>query len=88
MPVEADKPISGFLTIRRIKAHDLEEAEKLVLESFWKEEKVKSMMEATKVKFGNSDSCNVELDSYVELSWFRWYFTQCSEAFIYYSNED
>jgi hypothetical protein len=87
VPVEGDKPIRGFFTIRRVVADTPEAAESKAIAALEQEERFQGLLEATEQKLGSRNGCRVRLESIGELSWFRWYFSRQSSSFIFFQDD-
>jgi hypothetical protein len=88
VPVEGDKPIRGFYTIRRVLADSSADAERSAIATLQQEEKYRSLVETTERESGSRDGCSIRLDSIGQLSWWRWYFTRHTASFIFYSDDE
>ncbi len=88
VPVEGDKPIRGFFTIRRVLADSPEEAERSAIATLQQEERYRSLVETTERELGSRDGCHVRLDDIGYLSWWRWHFTRYSLSFIFYQDDE
>jgi len=88
VPVEGDKPIRGFFTIRRVLADSPEEAERTAVATLEQEERYRGLLETTKRKLGSSAECRVRLEHIGHLSWWRWHFTRHSPSFIFFSDDE
>lgn len=88
VPVEGDKPIRGFYTIRCVLANSPEDAERRAIDTLEQEEKYRGLVEATERELGSSSGCRVQLDSIGRFSWFRWHFSRPSPSFILYSDDE
>jgi len=82
VPVEGEKPIRGFFTIRRVLADSPEDAERKAVATVEQEEKYHALVRTTERELGNRDGCSVCLESIGQLSWFRWHFSRHSSSFI------
>jgi len=87
VPVEGDKPIIGFFTVRRVIAENAQDAERLAIETLEQEERYQELVETTAKELGFRNSCSVRLDSIGYLSWIRWNFSRHSPSFIFYQDE-
>jgi len=87
VPVEGDKPIIGFFTIRRVLAGNAEEAKRSAIETLEQEKRYLELVEITAKELGFRNSCSVRLDSIGYLSWFRWRFGRHSQSLIFYQDE-
>jgi hypothetical protein len=88
VPVEGDKPIRGFFTIRRVLADSPEEAEQSAIATLQQEERYRSLVETTERELGSGDGCRVRLDDIGYLSWWRWHFTKHSPSYIFYGDDE
>ena len=87
VPVEGDKPIIGFVTIRRVIAENAQDAERLAIETLEREARYQELVETTAKELGFRNSCSVRLDRIGYLSWIRWTFSRHSPSFIFYQDE-
>jgi hypothetical protein len=87
VPMEGDKPIIGFFTIRRVLADNAEEAKRLAIETLEQEKRYQELVEINAEVLGFRNSCSVCLDSIGHLSWFRWRFGRHSPSLILYQDE-
>src|SRR5215467_10985666 len=78
VPVERERPIKGFFTIRRVIAKDAEEAKRIAIETLEQEKRYQELVETSAKELGFGNSCNVRVDSIGYLSWFRWRFSRHS----------
>ena len=88
VPVEGDKPIRGFYTIRRVLADSPEEAEQSAIATLEQEERYRGLLETTERESGSRTGCRVRVDSIGHLSWWRWCFTRYSPSFIFYGDDE
>ena len=88
VPVEGEKPIRGFFTIRRVLADSPEEAERMAIATLEQEERYRGLVETTERELGSRDGCRVRLESIGQLSWFRWRFSRHSASFMFYSDDE
>ena len=90
VPVEGDKPIRGFFTIRRVLADSPEEAERSAIATLQQEERYRSLVETTERELGSRDGCRIRLrlDHIGHLSWWRWHFTKHSPSFIFFEEDE
>ena len=87
IPMEGDKPIKGFFTVRRVLAENAEEAKRLAIETLEQERRYQELVEFTVMELGCRNSCSVHLESIGYLSWFRWRFGRHSPSLILYQDE-
>jgi hypothetical protein len=88
VPIEGEKPIRGFFTIRRVRAESPKDAERSAIATLEQEERYRGLVETTERETGRRDGCRVRLESIGELSWFRWHFSRHSPSFIFYSDDE
>ena len=88
VPVEGDKPIRGFFTVRRLLADTSEDAEQDAISMLEREEKYRWLVETTEREVGFRGGWRVRLESIGQLSWLRWHFTKYSPSFIFYSDDE
>jgi len=88
VPVEGDKPIRGFFTIRRVFANSPEAAERSAIAALEREERFRGLLETTERELGSRDGCKVRLESIGELSWLRWHFSRSSPSFIFFQDDE
>jgi len=83
VPVEGDRPVRGFVVVRRVQADTPDAAGRVAIDVLEKEERYRELSQTTDRELGTSDGCEVHMESVIELSWFRWYFSRQTEAFIF-----
>jgi hypothetical protein len=88
VPVEGDKPIRGFYTIRRVLADSPEQAGQSAIATLEYEERYRGLVETTERESGSRAGCRVHVDSIGHLSWWRWCFTRYSPSFIFYGDDE
>src|SRR5262249_22917449 len=88
VPVEGDKPIRGFFTVRRVLADGPDDAERRAVALLEKEERYRGLLEATRKELGNLDGFRLRLENVGELSWLRWHFSRHSTSFIFYQDDE
>jgi hypothetical protein len=88
VPVEGEKPIRGFFTIRRVLADTPDDAERRAVATLEQEERYRGLLETTERELGSRAGHRLRLESIGELSWFRWHFSRHSPSFIFYSDDE
>jgi len=88
VPVEGDKPIRGFFTIRRVLADTPEDAERRAVATLEHEGRYRELLEITERELGSRVGYRLRLESIGELSWFRWHFSRHSPSFIFYPDDE
>jgi hypothetical protein len=88
VPVEGDKPIRGFFTIRRVLAASPEDAERSAVATLEQEERYRGLLETTERELGSRNGYRLRLESIGELSWLRWHFSKHSPSFIFYQDDE
>jgi hypothetical protein len=88
VPVEGDKPIRGFFTIRRVLADSPEAAERKAIAELEQEERFRGLLESTERSLGSRNGCRVRVQTIGELSWLRWHLSRQSSSFIFFQDDE
>lgn len=87
VPEKGQDPIIGFLTVKRVMAHDEEEAGDLAKEEVMNDPKILGMMEQTREHTGTDATCKLEVEECFRIGWLRWTLSPLPTRLLVYSAE-
>ena len=87
VPEKGQDPIIGFLTVKRVMAHDEEEAGNVAKEEMMNDPKILGMMEQTREHTGTDATCKLEVGECFRIGWLRWTLSPLPTRLLVYSAE-